>query len=451
MPGTSDVNGTACASEHATIPPAHYPMNWWVRFLTLVYEQFRIDQLSLRARGLTYTTLLSLVPFLAVMFSVLKAFGVQSQLEPTLVRMLDPLGPQGRELSHRIVEFVNTLDLGVLGAVGVAGLFYTTISLISESEDALNAIWRARRARSWGRKFSDYLSVILVGPMLVFTGFALTASAQSHWLVQHLLAIRPVGALVVLVTRIMPLVLLWAAFTFLYRVLPCTRVRLTSALIGGLMAGVLWHVVGSGFALFVLSSTRYTAIYSSFAILILFLLWLYISWLIVLLGAEVSYLHQYRAYDGMALAGHNVSPLFRERLALSTLVEVTRRHLEGRPPCSATELAACAGVSLLHLEDMIDELSRPGLLLRTAAPEGIVLGRAPDMIAISDIFTLLRGSDTPVSAADERDPQSWVLHRRREAVDAALHGVTLRTLAERTPKSDTQLPSHDHADEKRDE
>src|SRR5262245_64186345 len=188
-------------------------------------EEFSTNQLDLRAAGLVYSTLLSLVPFLAVTFSVLKAFGVHQQIEPFLERALEPLGPQGTDVTSYVIGFVNNLQVGVLGAIGVAGLFVTVISLIGQLEEALNQVWHVRRSRTLGRKFSDYLSVVLVGPVLVFTAFALTASAQSHWFVQGLLQNASLGFVVTLVTRVMPLVVLCIVFTFLYKFITISQVH----------------------------------------------------------------------------------------------------------------------------------------------------------------------------------------------------------------------------------
>ncbi len=407
-----------------------------VRAIINLVGRLPLADLSLRARGLTFTTLLSLVPFLAVTFSLLKAFGVQNQLEPTLLRLLEPLGPEGLDLSHRIVKFVNNLELGVLGAVGVATLFYTTISLIGEIENACNVIWRARQARSLARKFSDYLSVVLVGPILVFTGFALTASAQSHWLVQQVLQIRLVGPIVEQMPRVMPLLFLCAAFSFLYKFLPCTYVRLSSALVGGILAGVLWHLAGSVFTMFVVSSTQYTAIYSSFAILILFLLWLYVGWLITLVGVAVAYVYQNRLWVSPAFLTNTESDHDRDRLALSVLLDATRRHLAGRPPATPRELARPFGVAWVDMEEMIETLCHCGFLIRTVSPDGIVLARAPELIAVHDILAALRCESSDAAVSDQSDPVAWVLGQRTQAIEQALHEVTLRTLATQTTGGD---------------
>ena len=206
------------------------PLRQWgyrvLRLLTVAVWEFQDGVLSLRAMSLVYTTILSLVPFLALTFSVLKAFGVHQQMEPLLAQALEPLGSKGSEVTAQIIEFVNNIQVGVLGILGIALLFYTTISLLEKVESAFNAIWRVRRHRTFARKFSDYLSVVLVGPVLVFSGFALMASAQSHWLVQRALEIDPLGSLFVIMARLMPFVLVCAAFTFLYQFIPHTKVRL---------------------------------------------------------------------------------------------------------------------------------------------------------------------------------------------------------------------------------
>ncbi len=212
-------------------------------FLSLWYRdlvQVRAGYVEPSAIGLTFTTFLSLVPFLALAFSVLKAFGVQNQLEPFLAQALKPLGSGGIEISARVIEFVNSLRVGVLGALGVAFLFYTVISLIGKIEDSLNAIWRVRRSRGLDRMFSDYLSVVLVGPILVFAAFALTASARSYWLVQWILQIKHLGVVVATASHVViPFLFLSTAFTFLYRAIPNTQVNLYSAGFGGVVAAAL--------------------------------------------------------------------------------------------------------------------------------------------------------------------------------------------------------------------
>ena len=400
-----------------------------LHFFTVVRKKIQDDVLSLRAMGLTYVTLLSLVPLLAVMFAVLKAFGVQNQIEPSLAQALEPLGEQGAEITQRVLEFVNNLRVGVLGAVGVAMLFYTVISLISKIEDSLNHVWQVRRSRTWGKKFSDYLSVVLVGPVLIFTSLTVIASAQSNTVVQYMVANELLGPLVVVATRLMPFAFLCIAFTFLYKFVPNTQVRFGSALIGGAVTAVLWQLAGVGFATFVAGSARYAAIYSSFAILVLFFIWLYASWLIILVGAEVAYFHQYPSSyrAGQELDGG--TPLSRERLALTALVEITRRYLAERPPWSVSDLAKSLRVQLPVLEQLVELFMTKGLLLQTIEPDGIVLGRPPAQIAIVTVLDTLQTTGPENREQSGDNPVTVLLDQRDQAVCQALDGITLQSLA----------------------
>lgn len=403
-----------------------------VRLLRLVIAaglEFRENILSTRATSLVYTTILSFVPFLAVMFSVLKAFGVHQQIEPFLAQVLEPLGERGHEVTLRIVGFVNNLKVGVLGTVGVATLFWTTFSTVDQIENAFNTIWRVRRSRSLSRKLRDYPSVVLVGPVLVFVAFALIASAQNLWLVQRVLEIQPFGYLIVLGAKILPFLMLCGAFSFLYAFIPNTQVRLSSALVGGLTAGLLWQLAGTAFIAFVAESGRYSAIYSGFAILILFLLWLYIAWTIVLLGAQVSYFYQYPSVYLSLVPRRQRTHEVYERVALTVLAEIARRHLAGQPPARIADLALKLDVPQGIAEELTEEFVRHGLLYRTEDPPGLTLGRPPEHMPIEEILTLLRTRQQH-AAPDRATPvpiTEW-LHRRDEAVQMALKGVTLRSL-----------------------
>ncbi|MDZ7810879.1 MAG: YhjD/YihY/BrkB family envelope integrity protein [Arhodomonas sp.] len=259
-----------------------------VRLLLAVIEDLAGGQLTLRAMSLVYTTLLSMVPLLAVSFSVLKAFGVHNQIQPILAQFLAPLGPRGAEITTQIIEFVENMRVGVLGAVGLALLLYTVIALVQKVEQAFNAAWRIRQNRPFTQRFSHYLSVILIGPVLIFSALGITASFFGAEWVQRLSTVRPLGMLLDVAAALIPYALVIAAFTFIYSFVPNTRVRPAAAFAGALVAGVLWQSTGWVFASFVAGSTRYTAIYSAFAALILFMIWLYLSWLILLLGASVA-------------------------------------------------------------------------------------------------------------------------------------------------------------------
>jgi membrane protein len=408
-----------------------------LRLSIAVAMEFRHRLLDARAAGLVYTTLLSLVPFLAVMFSVLKAFGVHQQIEPVLAQALEPLGSKGQEITATIIGFVDNLKIGVLGVVGVAGLFYTTYSLIDKIEQALNAIWLVREGRTWGRKFADYLSAVLVGPLLVVTAFGLLASVHSNVLVQRVLEIQPFGFLMLWAGQLLPFVILSGLFTFLFKFIPHTHVRFDSALVGGITAAVLWGIAGEAFATFVTESANYSAIYSGFAVLVLFLLWLYAGWLIVLIGAQLSFFYQHPTAYLSRLLWQQGTHAFRERLALSLLLVLGRRYLKGDGPLGIDELAIHLHLPVSLVEEQVQHLAEAGLLGLMAKPEGISLTKPIELISVLEVLNAVRkgrAADATV-LADADDSVRQVLRRRDDAVATALEGITLRSLIDERASS----------------
>ena len=409
-----------------------------IRLATAVGMEFRHRLLDARAAGLVFTTLLSLVPFLAVMFSVLKAFDVHHVIEPFLAQALDPLGPKSKEITSTIIGFVDNLKIGVLGVFGVAGLFYTAYSLIDKIEQALNAIWQVKQGRTWERKFADYLSAVLVGPVLVVSAFGLLASLKSHTLVQRLVDMEPLGTLLVWSGDMVPFVMLCAVFTFFYKTIPNTHVHARSAAVGGVSAAVVWIIAGEIFATFVAASANYSAIYSSFAVLVLFLLWLYTGWMIVLIGAQLSFFHQYPTAFWSRLLWDQGTHVFREQLALKVLRVLGHHYLKGDRPLKLPELSSELNIPLSLVEEQVERLVEFGFVGRLQEPaEGVSLIKAPDLISVKEVLDSVRNGAPPwvVPHLDSSDPVSTLLRRRDTAVERALAGETVHSLLQDPPPS----------------
>ncbi len=272
---------------------------WWIRAVIppmrtiyAIWRDWWSGELTLRAMSLVYTTLLSLVPLLAVSFSVLKAFGVHNQIEPLLLKALEPMGSQGVIITEKMLLFVDNMKVGVLGFLGLGMLFYTVVALMQKIEAAFNYTWHVSEHRSFGQRFSYYLSTIMIGPVLIFSAIGLSATVMDSSFVQQLLTVEPLGTLVTIAAKFIPLMMIIGAFTFLYVLIPNTEVNFRSALIGAIVAGILWQSAGMLFASLVVSSAKYTAIYSALASLIFFMIWLYVGWMILLVGASVAHYHQ---------------------------------------------------------------------------------------------------------------------------------------------------------------
>jgi membrane protein len=264
-----------------------------LRLFYAVLNDIAQGQITMRAMGLVYTTLLSLIPLLALGFSLLKALGVHNVIKPMLSRFLQPLGPNSQAIAHELISFVQQMKVGVLGFLGLALLVLMVLSMVSKIESDLNFLWQVKQARNLHRRIGDYVTVLVMGPVLLFAATALTTVASNDTTAQTLLTTGPLGVLTYFFSKILPYLLIGGAFTFLYIFVPNTRERFLPALAGGIFAGILWQTASLLFASFVSGSGRYNAIYSGFAIIVLLLIWLYVSWLILLIGGRIAFYLQH--------------------------------------------------------------------------------------------------------------------------------------------------------------
>jgi membrane protein len=398
----------------------------------MVGWEFFANLVQLQAMALAFKTLVSLAPLLAVIFSLLKGFGVHNRMEPVLAEALAPLGEKGGEITAYLIGFVDKMSAGALGSIGLVTLFITVLSLMGTIEEAFNRIWHVRSPRKLARKFSDYLSVLIVGPVLMFAALTITATLQSNTFVQNLIALEPFGTVILFLLRLVPYLTLWGAFTFFYVLIPNTRVNLKSAMVGGLIAALLWQTVGWGFAVFVASSTRYYAIYSSFAILLLFLLWLNIGWIIVLLGAQVAYAHQnIRFYEGeRELLAQ--SPAGREELAIQIMFLVARNFFHGLDPLSVTALASRLSLPVEVVRDLMDTFLQCRLVFPLADEETFVLARDPQRIEVKEILDCVRSAGQKKGPQGDRTQEEIGIEELLREVDSsvaeALEGRNLQNL-----------------------
>jgi membrane protein len=434
IPLVQSVERTIWETPLNSLPRWHAALLRLTRLALVLTRDLVSGQLTLRAMSLVYTTLLSIVPLLALSFSVLKAFGVHNQIAPALLRLLAPLGSQGDEITGYIIEFVERMNVGVLGSVGFALLLYTAISLVQKIEESFNFIWHIGELRSMSERFSRYLSVLLVGPILVFSALGVTAAVTSMDLVQVILATRPLGWLVYSIGQLLPYLLVIAAFTFIYIFVPNTRVRFWPALAGGIVGGLLWQTGGWAFATFVAASSRYSAIYAGFAILVLFMIWLYLSWLILLFGAAVVFYTQHPEYI-LAQGGEpRLSNRMRERLALAVMGLIAGSYAGGSPSWSLQRLAHQLNVPSHAVRAVLEALEQGGMLIQTSSDPATFLP-ARDLAGIS-VAALLRsvrsaGEDRflnpaalPVSPAVEA-----ALERLERSLDGSLEEFSVASLA----------------------
>ena len=404
-----------------------------LRLFLVLLRDLAYGQLTLRATGLVFTTLLSLVPLLALSFSVLKAFGVYNQIDPILLEFLAPLGEKSADVSKWIVKFIENLNVKVLGSIGLALLIYTVVSLMQKIEESVNFIWHVPQLRSFARRFSGYLSVLLIGPVLIFSLIGITATIMATPQAGLLLAIEPVGGVVYAVGQTIPVFFVIGVFVFAYYFAPNTRVRLNAALIGGIVAGVLWQAASWAFAEFARISTQYAAIYSSFAIFLLFLIWLYLNWLMLLLGASIAFYLQHPEYLVLEQGEPRLSNRMRERVALMLMYLIGKTYRDGGTAWTFSDLTQRLGVPTYALQMVLAALEQGGLLVQTGDdPPAYLPSRDLGSIELNDLLLVLRTAGeehylgpqaVPVPAEIES-----ILARVDLALEEQVRELTLRDL-----------------------
>ncbi len=373
------------------------------RVLFAVIRDILDGQINLHAMSLVYTTLLSIVPFLALSFSVLKGFGVHNQLQPALEQFLvAPLGPEkGHIAVENILNFVDNIEVGVLGSVGLAMLIYTVISLVQKIEHSFNEIWRIGQSRSLAQRFSNYLSVIVIGPVLVFAALGATAALVNSDPVKQLIAVEPLGWLFALGGRLLPYVMIIGLFTFLYAFIPNTKVRVRHAFAGGAVAGLIWQSAGFAFTIFAAGSTNYDAIYSGFAVGIMVLIWLYLAWLILLIGASVSYYSQH-AQQISRLRLATASATLDEYTGLAIAYCVSKRFDRDGGGTNVADMETEMAIDAETLQRIINKLVRHNLMATAGADnEQLIPARSLDRITLKQVLDVVRSPEGAMPLASE--------------------------------------------------
>jgi membrane protein len=416
-------------------PPERWPWTWLYKAGRTVYALVRDvanGQLTLHAMSLVYTTLLSLVPLLALSFSVLKALGAHQRMEPFLYQFFEPMGPQGIDMAENILGFVDNMKVGVLGSVGLALLIYTVISLVQKIERSFNMIWRVPEMRSLSQRFSNYLSVIMIGPLLMVSAIGVTASIFSSELMQQIIEIEPFGSVIVLVSRFTPFFLVVLAFTFVYVFIPNTRVKLRYAFLAGVIAGVSWQAASMLFASFVADSTRYAAIYSGFAAGIFALIWTYLNWMILLLGASLAFYLQ----NPSSVAKRRdvqLSPELQEQVGLALVWLAAKPFSRGEPAPQQETLEQSLRVPGEVTRLISDKLIRAGVL-NLAGDHGdrLVPGKALDLITVGSVLDAVRRDEDKVVARLPDDAIPELLRVRSVAQEKLTFAELLREQSEVT-------------------
>ncbi|MFO7712833.1 YihY/virulence factor BrkB family protein [Desulfosarcina sp.] len=336
-----------------------------IRTMILSFQGFTRHHGPLRASALTFFSLLSLVPVVAMAFGIAKGFGFERRLQQEL---LDQFSAQ-QEVVTQVIEFAqNMLDNtkgGMIAGIGVVVLFWAVIKVLGNIESSFNHIWGVR-SRSFIRKLSDYLTIMLVCPVLVIMSGSVTVfiTSQVSAISGRFELLQMVGPAIYMGLKLLPYTLIWILFTLIYMVMPNTRVRFDGALLAGVIAGSAYQAVQAAYIHFQIVVAKYNAIYGSFAALPLFLLWLQISWFIVLIGAEISHAYQHSEHVDKTAGGRMMSISQSRLLALTICRHVVKLFHQGRPAQTPAQIAEELLLSPTLVDNLADLLVKGNILVR---------------------------------------------------------------------------------------
>lgn len=346
------------------LPPGKSFFLTLLRVLILSIRGFDEDKCQLRASALTFYSLISIVPVAAMAFGIAKGFGFEKVLEAQLRSRL----AGHEEILANVIQFSRSLlentKGGVIAGIGLVVLFWAVIKVLGQIEDAFNDIWGIKERRTMGRMFSDYLSLMLVCPVLIIFSSSLTVfiTTQINLIMEKFTILGVFSPLFFLFLKLLPYGLLWSLFTFIYIFMPNTKVRFASGFLAGILAGTIFQIVQWGYITFQIGVVQYNAIYGSFAVLPLFLLWLQLSWLIVLYGAELSFAYQnvdtYEFEPDALQASHRLKML----LSLQITHHLIKNFAAGEKPLTARQISHRLEIPIRFVNEILFELVKSNIL-----------------------------------------------------------------------------------------
>jgi membrane protein len=392
------------------LPPSRSFLIRTLKVGVLSIRRVAEDRISLRASALTFYSLLSIVPVAAMAFGIAKGFGFEEKLRMMLLGALE--GQE--EVAMRIIEFAHALlknvKGGAMAGIGLLILFFSIIMILSHTENAFNAIWGVKKGRGVGRMVTDYLSILLIGTVLFFisSGITVFISSGMELAMRRFIFLSFLGPGITFLLQFLPVVAIWILFSFLYVFIPNTKVGVKSALLGGIISGTLYHLFQWAYVTLQIGVAKQNAVYGSFAALPLFFTWLQLSWMIMLLGAEISFAHQNAErfeYEEECL---NVSHSFKRLLALRVALLVIKRLTKGEKPWGNQQISHELEIPTRLVNQILYELVASGIVseIKSGRDQGTAYepARDPEILTIKYVVDALerRGTDDiPVVRSEE--------------------------------------------------
>jgi membrane protein len=402
-----------------------------LRVLQLVIKGFGEDECLLHASALTYVTLMALIPMIAIVFSILKGLGAGQDAMDRMMEQLSTMPEQFRGFVENLLVTVSNANVVAVGWIGVIALLIMVVQMLSSVETSFNRVWGIRTSRNLLRKTANYISILVVVPILIMTAVTVTATLSNGTFILKLGLAAPAYRSML---RLAPVLASWLAFTFLYVFMPNTRVQVLPALISGLAATVLWLAWQKLYIALQVGIARYNVLYGTFLSVPIFLMWLYFSWVIVLLGAEIAFAIQNHATYRMERAAHTASAKSRLLLALGVVLDAARALQADKPPFETAGYARAHRVPVRLLNEIVHVLVNAKLLAETAEKQGCyVLLKTPEKISARDIIGVIMQDGTPPETLGlcPLDPEiEKVLGALEAGLTGSLNDLTIRDLLE---------------------
>ncbi|MCG6907132.1 MAG: YihY/virulence factor BrkB family protein [Desulfobacteraceae bacterium] len=409
-----------------------------VRVLLEATRGFQANNCTLHASALTFYSILSIVPVLAMAFGIAKGFGFERLLER---RLMEELYGQQEVLSW-LITFANRMlentRGGLVAGFGVAALFWSVVKVLGHIEASFNAIWRVRETRGYWRKFSDYQAIMLISPLLMIMSSSATVfiNTQVTNITERVALLGYFSGVIFLGLKILPFFLIWILFSFLYILIPNTRVKFGAGILGGVIAGTLFQLSQVAYIEFQVGVARHNAIYGSFTALPLFLIWLQISWLIVLLGAQIAFAQQNLENCEAERQWNHLSPYRLRLLTLEAARLMVRRFAAGDPPLTRTELVRQLSLPPDLVGRILRNLLESGTFSETRGPKSKEPAFQPardiHLLTIAYLVEALdkRGGPLPAegAAADEKDGVAKSLAAFQKELEASPANILLKDL-----------------------
>jgi len=338
------------------------------RILFIAARGFNKDKIQLRASALSFYTLLSIVPILAMVFGISQGFGLGNYLKDILTERFQEHQDMLKVLLGFVDRYLNRINGGYITGIGLVILFWSVMKVLGNIESSFNNIWQIKKSRMLTRQFTDYISLLVIAPVFLLIASSFNVS-QLQSVSDSIPFLHYLGPVLKILVTILSFTLIWFVFTLVYIVIPNTKVRFIPALIAGIIAGTMFQLLQWGYVNFQSLLSGYGAIYGTFAALPMFMIWLELSWLIVLLGAEISFACQNAVNYEQEAEDMQVSLRHRRVLVLLVAQKIVKNFAEGLAPLNAADIAGQLGIPVRIVRDLLYDLLNARIIIETLTLE----------------------------------------------------------------------------------